>query len=195
MLRIVQYNADWVYLTKWNCVYYRYCSDANVYTYCAMTVSTGRLYPFIVYVFDDPVILYHLTLYNWWLSLYFITQVLDCLIVTILSSPTVFLWLVFVNLRVQVQIGPRMGTEIWKVVSSEKLTWVETGIKRWVWASDRGAGQRFIVKVSLHLVFSLFPFPVSTTQFSTIQFSSDHGHSRTYTRSTSPLCTRLVMSA
>jgi hypothetical protein len=46
-----------------------------------------------------------------------------------------------------------------------KLRWVETGVIRWVWASDRGAGQCFIVKVSLHLVSSLFPFPVSTTQF------------------------------
>jgi hypothetical protein len=46
-----------------------------------------------------------------------------------------------------------------------KLRWVETGLKRCIWASDRGAGQRFIVKVSLHLVFSLFPFPDSTTQF------------------------------
>jgi hypothetical protein len=46
-----------------------------------------------------------------------------------------------------------------------KLRWVETGVNRWVWASDHGAGQCFIVKVSLHLVLSLFPFPVSTTQF------------------------------
>jgi hypothetical protein len=46
-----------------------------------------------------------------------------------------------------------------------KLRWVETGLKRWVWPSDRGAGPHFIVKASLHLVFSLFPFPVSTTQF------------------------------
>jgi hypothetical protein len=46
-----------------------------------------------------------------------------------------------------------------------KLRWVETGVNQWVWASDRGAGQYFIIKVSLHLVLSLFPFPVSTTQF------------------------------
>jgi hypothetical protein len=46
-----------------------------------------------------------------------------------------------------------------------KLRWVETGVNRWAWASDRGAGKYFIVKVSLHLVLSLFPFQVSTTQF------------------------------
>jgi hypothetical protein len=46
-----------------------------------------------------------------------------------------------------------------------KLRWVETGVNQWVWASDRSAGQYFIVKVSLHLLLSLFPFPVSTTQF------------------------------
>ncbi len=46
-----------------------------------------------------------------------------------------------------------------------KLRWVETGVNRWVWVSDRGTGQCFIVKVSLHLVYSFFPFPVRTTQF------------------------------
>jgi hypothetical protein len=54
---------------------------------------------------------------------------------------------------------------VFKGSVQRKLRWVETGVKRWVWASDRGAGQRFIVKVSLDLVFSLFPFSVSTTQF------------------------------
>jgi hypothetical protein len=46
-----------------------------------------------------------------------------------------------------------------------KLRWVETGINRWVWASDHGAGHCIIVEVSLHLVYSLFPFPFSTVQF------------------------------
>ncbi len=46
-----------------------------------------------------------------------------------------------------------------------KLRWVKTGVNRWVWASDHGPGQYFIVKVSLHLALSLFPFLVSTTQF------------------------------
>jgi hypothetical protein len=57
------------------------------------------------------------------------------------------------------------NAEQFKGSVQRKLRWVETGGNRWVWASDRGAGQCFIVKVSLHLVLSLFPFPVSTTQF------------------------------
>ncbi len=46
----------------------------------------------------------------------------------------------------------------------QKVWWVETCIIRWVWASDRGAGHCCIVKVTLHLVYSLFPFPVRTVQ-------------------------------
>jgi hypothetical protein len=47
----------------------------------------------------------------------------------------------------------------------QKLRWVETGVNRWLWAWAHGAGECFIVKVSLHIVSSLFLFLVSTTQF------------------------------
>ncbi len=51
-----------------------------------------------------------------------------------------------------------------KVVSSEKLRWVESVIFWQVWASYHGAGYYFVVLGSLHLVYTFFPFPVSTAQ-------------------------------
>ncbi len=45
-----------------------------------------------------------------------------------------------------------------------KLRWVESGIILRVWASHRGAGYFFVVLSGLHLVFTLFPFPVSTAK-------------------------------
>jgi hypothetical protein len=45
-----------------------------------------------------------------------------------------------------------------------KLRWVENGVIRRVWASYRGSGYYFVVLGGLHLVFTLFPFPVSTAQ-------------------------------
>jgi hypothetical protein len=51
-----------------------------------------------------------------------------------------------------------------KVVSSEKLRWVENGANRWVLASDWGAGRSFVVLFRFHLGFAIFPFPVSTAQ-------------------------------
>ncbi len=45
-----------------------------------------------------------------------------------------------------------------------KLRWVENGVNRSVGASDWGAGHFYIVLLRLHLVFTIFPFPVSTAQ-------------------------------
>ncbi len=45
-----------------------------------------------------------------------------------------------------------------------KLRWVENGVIRRVLASHRGAGYYFVDLGGLHLVYPLFPFPVSTAQ-------------------------------
>ncbi len=42
---------------------------------------------------------------------------------------------------------------------------VESGVYRWVWAWDCGAGRDFVLLVGRILIFSVFPFPVSTAQF------------------------------
>jgi hypothetical protein len=44
---------------------YSYCNDNNVNTYCQMQVDTVRLFPYIVYTFDDPVNIVQLRMYNW----------------------------------------------------------------------------------------------------------------------------------
>ncbi len=46
-----------------------------------------------------------------------------------------------------------------------KLRWVENGVNRSVGASDCGAGHSFVVLFRFHLVFAIFPFPVSTAEF------------------------------
>ncbi len=46
-----------------------------------------------------------------------------------------------------------------------KLSWVENGAIRSVGASDCGAGHSFVVLFTFHLGFAIFPFPVSTVQF------------------------------
>jgi hypothetical protein len=45
-----------------------------------------------------------------------------------------------------------------------KLRWVKNGVNRSVGASDCGAGHSFVVLFRFHLGFTIFPFPVSTTQ-------------------------------
>jgi hypothetical protein len=45
-----------------------------------------------------------------------------------------------------------------------KLRWVKNGDIWRVWAWYRGAGYYFVVLGGLRLVFTLFPFPVSTAQ-------------------------------
>ncbi len=46
----------------------------------------------------------------------------------------------------------------------QKLRWVKSDVIRQIWASYCGAGYYFIVLGPLHLVFTFFPFPVSTAQ-------------------------------
>jgi hypothetical protein len=45
-----------------------------------------------------------------------------------------------------------------------KLRWVENGVNQCVWAWDSGAGRFYVVLLRLHLVLTIFPFPVSTAQ-------------------------------
>jgi hypothetical protein len=45
-----------------------------------------------------------------------------------------------------------------------KLRWVENDVNKSVGAWDCGAGHSFVVLLGFHLVFSIFPFPVSTVQ-------------------------------
>jgi hypothetical protein len=45
-----------------------------------------------------------------------------------------------------------------------KLRWVENGVTLRVEASHRGAGYYFVVLGGFHLVYAIFPFPVSTAQ-------------------------------
>ncbi len=47
-----------------------------------------------------------------------------------------------------------------------KLKWVENGVIRRVQASHRGAGYYLVDLGVFHLVYALFPFPVSTSQAS-----------------------------
>ncbi len=49
-----------------------------------------------------------------------------------------------------------------KVVSSEKLTWVENGVNGCILAFDCGAGHYLDFLIRRHLVLNLFPFPLST---------------------------------
>jgi hypothetical protein len=46
-----------------------------------------------------------------------------------------------------------------------KLRWVENGVNRSVGASDYGAGHSFVVLFRFHLGFAIFPFPVSSAEF------------------------------
>jgi hypothetical protein len=45
-----------------------------------------------------------------------------------------------------------------------KLRWVKIGVFQWVWASYRGAGYYFVILGGHHLVYTIFPLPVSTAQ-------------------------------
>jgi hypothetical protein len=54
--------------------------------------------------------------------------------------------------------------KIFKGSVQRKLRWVENGVNRSVGASDCGAGHSFVVLFGSHLVFAIFPFPVSTAQ-------------------------------
>jgi hypothetical protein len=49
-------------------------------------------------------------------------------------------------------------------IAQRKVRWVESGVIRRLWASYCGAGYYFVVSGGLHLVFTLFLFPVSTAQ-------------------------------
>ncbi len=42
--------------------------------------------------------------------------------------------------------------------------WVESGVFQWVLASYRGAGCFLVVLGGLHLIYTFFPFSVSTAQ-------------------------------
>jgi hypothetical protein len=46
----------------------------------------------------------------------------------------------------------------------QKLRWVENGVIRRVQASHRGAGYYFVDLGGFHLVYALFPFPVSAAR-------------------------------
>jgi hypothetical protein len=45
-----------------------------------------------------------------------------------------------------------------------KLRWVESGINRWVLASDCGAGHYFDFLLRHRLALNIFPFPVTTAK-------------------------------
>ncbi len=53
---------------------------------------------------------------------------------------------------------------IFKGSVQRKLRWVLNGVNGSVGASDCGAGHSFVVLFRFHLGFTIFPFPVSTTQ-------------------------------
>jgi hypothetical protein len=61
----------------------------------------------------------------------------------------------------------RIFMELFELKGSvqRKLRWVENGVNRCVWAWDCGAGRFYVVLLRLHLVFTVFPFPVSTAEF------------------------------
>ncbi len=69
--------------------------------------------------------------------------------------------------------GSRVYTNVHNLASSHeikgsvqrKLRWVKNGVNRSVGASDCGAGHYFVVLFRFHLVFAIFPFPVSTAEF------------------------------
>jgi hypothetical protein len=46
----------------------------------------------------------------------------------------------------------------------KKLMWVKNGVIQRGWASHHGAEHYFVDLGGLHLVYALFPFPVSTVQ-------------------------------
>jgi hypothetical protein len=46
----------------------------------------------------------------------------------------------------------------------QKLRWVENGVNRCVWAWDCGVRSFYVVLLRRRLVFTIFPFPVSTAQ-------------------------------
>jgi hypothetical protein len=54
---------------------------------------------------------------------------------------------------------------VFKSSVQRKLRWVESGINRWVVASDCGAGQYCPFLLRHHRIFRIFPFPVSTAHF------------------------------
>jgi hypothetical protein len=61
-------------------------------------------------------------------------------------------------LRQKIQKFSSQERNYLKLVSNEKLRWVESGVIRQVWASYCGPGHYFVVLGGLHLVFTFFPF-------------------------------------